>query len=621
MSTSLTGFPAPLALPGRVPWRSLLLAFVLAFVLTLLAAAVFVAAFAAGLTRLNDGRVLPGITVAGVPLAGLDRAAAEARLREVLPSMSIGHVTVRYGDSEEQIGYAEIGRDYDMTAMLNQAFAVGHDGEPLAQAQEQLRVLLRGVSIDPAVRWDQVELERRLVAIAATAEAPPLDATIISQGGRYIVRPSAEGRTVDVNAGLSQALAAVGAVSPADGVVRVESVPVPPSVTTAQAQVFVDRVERIAATELVISGGTLVERVDGDTIRGWVRLTGTTPATWSVVIDRTAIDALVAEFAEQVYVAPRNASFAWRGDVVVPIAGANGRELDTNASSASIFSALDGRIDGGGSGRASLSIVAVEPDFTTQQARDLAPRVERLSTWTTNYIPSERNFFGANISVPTRAIDGTVIESGGKFDFWATVGNLSDYPEIGPGGVIIRGRTDPTGALGGGICSCSTTIFNAALRAGLEMGARRNHAYYITRYPVGLDATVFKSRSSVQNLTFTNDTPYPIILRGINRTGKVTFEVWGVPSGRKVSFSEPIIENKKVAKDFWEYTDKLAPGKTERLEYPTDGFEAWVTRTVADADGNVIHQETYYSRYIRVHGLTLIGRNPGDPPAGTRRER
>ena len=42
------------------------------------------------------------------------------------------------------------------------------------------------------------------------------------------------------------------------------------------------------------------------------------------------------------------------------------------------------------------------------------------------------------------------------------------------------------------MCSSSTTLFNAALRAGLQMGARSNHKYYINRYPLGLDATVSK---------------------------------------------------------------------------------------------------------------------------------
>ena len=103
------------------------------------------------------------------------------------------------------------------------------------------------------------------------------------------------------------------------------------------------------------------------------------------------------------------------------------------------------------------------------------------------------------------------------------------------GGAIINGRTEPQGALAGGICSCSTTLFNAVLRGGYEMGARRNHYYYIDRYPLGLDATVFISASgSKQTVSFTNDTDYPILLRGYGyrdgSAGYVKFEVYSVPT-------------------------------------------------------------------------------------------
>ena len=59
------------------------------------------------------------------------------------------------------------------------------------------------------------------------------------------------------------------------------------------------------------------------------------------------------------------------------------------------------------------------------------------------------------------------------------------------------------------ICSTSTTIFNAALRAGLQMGIRGNHYYYIDRYPDGLDATVSIFDDWAQDMTFVNDTEQP----------------------------------------------------------------------------------------------------------------
>ena len=41
-----------------------------------------------------------------------------------------------------------------------------------------------------------------------------------------------------------------------------------------------------------------------------------------------------------------------------------------------------------------------------------------------------------------------------------------------------------------------------------------------------------------------------------------------------------------------------------------DGKDVWVTRTVRDAAGKVIHQETYYSHYARITGVTLVGKAP-----------
>jgi hypothetical protein len=141
-------------------------------------------------------------------------------------------------------------------------------------------------------------------------------------------------------------------------------------------------------------------------------------------------------------------------------------------------------------------------------------------------------------------------------------------------------------------------------------------------------------------MTFVNDTDYPIIVRGLKGTTKsecsqladefgsithstcVIFEIWGVPFHRTVTFSQPVITDLKVAEDFIEYSllkpDKtpLLPGERLRLEYPTNGFRSTVVRTVRDADGNIIHQDTFASKYIRVHGITLIGWQEGDPPIG-----
>ena len=141
------------------------------------------------------------------------------------------------------------------------------------------------------------------------------------------------------------------------------------------------------------------------------------------------------------------------------------------------------------------------------------------------------------------AIDGTVVAPGAKFDFWKAVGTVSVAKGYKLGGAIINGHSVEGKTIGGGICSTSTTLFNAALRAGLEMDARANHYYYISRYPLGLDATVWQDGSAVQDMSFTNDTAYPILIRTYAKPGIVRFTMYSVPSGRTVTISKPIVKN------------------------------------------------------------------------------
>jgi PKD repeat protein len=265
-----------------------------------------------------------------------------------------------------------------------------------------------------------------------------------------------------------------------------------------------------------------------------------------------------------------------------------------------------------------LTVVATEPDFTTAEAQAAVNKIVLLGTWTTHYIPSTLNGMGQNIRRPAQLINGTVIQPGHDFSFVGVAGPITVGNGYTDGAAIVHGKTKADGVLGGGLCSASTTMFNAALRAGFQMGARYNHAYYISRYPIGLDATIWISGASVKNMTFTNDSKYPIVIKSINKKRSVTFQVWGVSDGRTVRLSDPIITDPTEAQEWYQFTDTLAPRETNRVEFTSDGFNSEVTRTVRDANGNIIHQDTFRSRYKRTDGIILLGRYPGDPPANTK---
>ena len=199
-------------------------------------------------------------------------------------------------------------------------------------------------------------------------------------------------------------------------------------------------------------------------------------------------------------------------------------------------------------------------------------KVTKIGEWTTNYSPGPLNGDGINIQIPTSIINGYVVEPGATFDYLKVIGPITSPPYTA-GAAIIHGHTVEDGVLGGGMCSSSTTLFNAAMRAGLDIQARRNHTYYISRYPVGLDATVWiAGPTAQQTMSFVNDLQYPILIKGINAQQGHVRDLRR-PRRPTVELSDPVVENAQTAQTYFEYTTPCPPGKQSLVEFTVDGFD------------------------------------------------
>ena len=259
-----------------------------------------------------------------------------------------------------------------------------------------------------------------------------------------------------------------------------------------------------------------------------------------------------------------------------------------------------------------LGVLAVAPAYTHAASNVL------LGQWTVHFTPSNLNGKGINIRRPAQLINGTVIAPGAQFNFVKESGPYTLANGYVTGAAIVNGEIKPDGVLGGGLCSAATTMFNAAVRSGLQIDKRANHRFYISRYPVGLDSTIWTSGArAVLNSVFTNDTGNPITIKAFSGKRYVTFQVWGIKDGRTVTWGDPITSNLRLANTNIVYSDDLAPGVKKKSLDKYDGFDVVVSRTVKNAAGFVIHQDTFRSDYSRQTGITYIGRYPSDPVAGT----
>ena len=274
------------------------------------------------------------------------------------------------------------------------------------------------------------------------------------------------------------------------------------------------------------------------------------------------------------------------GRVVATGTSREGRTLKVAETKAAIISEIGARQAGAAAPPVAAVVKAVDPKLSSADAKAFAPKMKVISKYSIFYWVIVNNHWGGNIEAPATAINGTVVPAGAKFDFWKTVGDVSRLPGVGPGNAIVNGKITVTGALGGGICTTSTTLFNAAFRAGMVPLAKKNHNEYITRYPAGLDATVWKVGNAKQTMSFKNDTKYPILItRTVTQAGSkrwLTFKIWSVPNGRKAKVSNLVIQHGPRAKDTIVKDPTKPVGYRYRNNAPADGAKVWVTVTIYD---------------------------------------
>ncbi len=567
--------------------------------------------------------VLPGVSVGSVELSGLDRDAAEARLEAELPSVSTGTALVVADGAEHEVPYAELGRRYDLDAMLDAALAVGRGDGPLGDGFERLRSLVQPTTLPVLVhQYDDEALQAAAHEIAAGVTTYPREATVTRDGRSLTVHPSLEGRRLheaDVAAAIA---AALDTIDPSDVRVELPVTALQPVVDTAAAAAAADAARAmIRDLELTIPGadGEDPLALDADTIAGWIHFGVDGPTDYAALVDGAAIGTWVETLGEEIDRGAVDARLTpgAGGGVAGFVAGVDARELQRAEAVAQIEGLIAGRAEGRPTEALQLPVVVTEPALTTAEAQAALPAMQLVSSWTTNYVPNEGNGFGNNISIGAWDLDGYNIAPGEWFSFWGGIGPVTLERGYRQGGAIINGRSVRNGALAGGICSTSTTLFNAAMRFGLEIGERENHYYYIDRYPTGLDATVAIVNNDVTDMTFRNDTDQPIVIRAYATPGQVTFQLWSVPNGRTVVLGQPVTSNHRTATDTTTVVPSMAPGSAERVEFPHNGFDVYVTRTVYAADGAVVHQNTWFSDYRAVNGITLVGppvASNDDPP-------
>lgn len=147
--------------------------------------------------------------------------------------------------------------------------------------------------------------------------------------------------------------------------------------------------------------------------------------------------------------------------------------------------------------------------------------VDTLSAYSTKYNAGDVSR-SENIALATKHINGVVLAPDEVFSYNDVVGERTENRGYKNAKVFMNGET--VDGIGGGICQVSTTLYNAALYANLEMVERVNHQLPVSYVPLGQDATVFFGSIDFK---FKNNTNYPIKILASASKGTMYVEVRG----------------------------------------------------------------------------------------------
>lgn len=608
-------------------------AFILAFAVGVMGVLALFMVVAFSFSGSYNNRVLQGVKVGSVDLSGSTRDEAIKKLKDNYAYLGKGQVIVTTPVGNATIGFAEAGRAPDVKAMTDAALSVGHSGGGVGDAITSLHSAVFGETVPVVVQVDPNALAQRLHELVGKNDVPAKDAQVTGKDGNFSFTPSSTGRTFDEGLMATSLIDLLTVINP-PGQIQTGGTftDLKPAVSDKDAQDAITRAQKIVVDVKLTwtmapasAPPTWTAKnwtIAASTIRGWIAFGMRPDGKYGPTIDLIQAQAYISALSAKANVQPTEPSVVWDASGTKPLSlkeGKDGTGIDFVATSQAIASYLDSIASGsGGAPAVEVATMVIRPDITDVSK---ITGLVLIGTHTTTFFPNESNGNGKNIRQPAITLNGRVIGPGQQFTFLGAVGTIDVAHGFSLGGVIINGRSNHTGAIGGGICSASTTMFNAAANAGLQIDERHAHSYYVNRYPIGRDATVFSNGTTTLDLKWTNDTPNPIVIRSWATYGSrssVTFQLWSLPLNRTVEWAGGAKSKVATATDGKEYvgTTSLKPGVTYRAEYPTDGFDTVVSRIVKDASGTVVHNDSWQSHYIKVNGVLQIGNTP-PPPSST----
>jgi len=537
--------------------------------------------------------IFPRVMVSGIEISNLSKENAKRRLEiEFGNKSNVVQILYRGKVLAETTA---LPKSYDFGWAAEQAWGLGRSGNVLTKINERVNMFFEPRMVGLPINYDNDALDGIISKVVAGINQDGVAARIVMNGaGEIRVEPGIDGLRVDEEDLRKMIVAAL--VLPGS-----QSVEVPTKVESAAidggrisealaiANWWKSKTMRIFRNDYNYSLST-------EAVFKLIGLTGE-------IINAEEIDRILSEIKPNVEVEARNAVFNIDQDKVVEFSPEiAGVKVDVDK----FREKLKMVVMSSETSELEIPIIVTEPKIRAGDINNLGIKT-LIGVGTSKFHNSIANRIH-NLTLASARLNGAIIAPGETFSLGNQIGDVSRATGYREAYVISQGRT--VLGDGGGVCQVSTTLFRAALNAGLPIVERKAHAYRVHYYEEdmgpGYDATVFFPST---DLRFINDTPGHILIQTKvdPKNFSMRYEIYGTNDGRVSAISKAKIYSQTAPLSTIYQEDPTLPlGTKKQVDWSAWGakvsFDYKVTR-----GGETLQDRAFFSTYQPWAAVYLVG--------------
>ena len=466
--------------------------------------------------------IYPKVSVQGLDIGSKTLKEGFDILDEKNKNLSTKNIILTYEDQEYSTTLEELGIKLNTDDTLVQAYRIKRTNNILSSLQQ----LFQETDVNWVYNSDNETLESALGAKVNPALKTLADAKLDYKEGQIIIIPEQEGESLDIP---KVAVSIMPLIAKDEVRLAIPLNKETPAITTSSWESQKSDLEALANEHTIFFNDTNI-KINPEEIITWITIDQTTK---KIDISQDTIKEYLESVQKNLTSQPVNAKLRFNIEtqqIQILEPGKEGTKLMMEESSKRIRNDILAGID-----KTELFVAVTSPLIDESQFDALGVKT-LLGKGESNFRGSSRSRV-KNINVAANKISSTLLKPEEEFSFVNTLGKVDARNGYLPELVIKGNKTIPE--YGGGICQVSTTLFRAALNAGLPITERRAHSYVVNYYgKPGLDATIYLPKPDFK---FQNDTNHHILIQHYIVGTILYYEIYGTSTGKTAKTIEPIV--------------------------------------------------------------------------------